>query len=232
MNIVWFLLCITLLPCVSVGKGSFYKAGKQTAGEKMQKPLSLRGRVVGIRLVEENNHSVRFKVNLTLEFVNNSNKGVILLRQDYWLGAETLAISPESAAAHRLIYSSSHWPSVYSTPKWAELRKQLNKPSPPADLTRTLAPGESLVYETETMLYIQKAGSSNKTNQIWEEIKLLSPAWFQVALETWAVNIEPRVDPQNPQLGKKLQQRWKQFGELYLERLTSEPMPLSFPASN
>lgn len=232
MKIAWFLFCLTLLPCVSVGSRGFYKTGKQMADESRRKSLSLRGRIADIRLVEENNHSVRFKLNLALEFVNNSHKGIILLRQDYWLGAETLAISPEAAAEHKFIYSSSHWPSVYSAPNWIELRKKLDKPSPPTDLTRIIAPGESFAYETEAMLYIQKRGSSNKTNQIWEEIKLLSPTWLQVTLETWAVNIEPRVDPQNPQFGKELQQRWKQFGELYLERLASEPMPLAFPASS
>jgi hypothetical protein len=232
MKIAWLLFCLTLLPCASVGRSSFYKTGKQTANESMQNSLSLRGRVADVRLVEENNHSVRFKLKLALKFINNSNKGVILLRQDYWLGAETLAISPEATEAHKLIYSSSHWPSVYSARKWVELRKQLDKPSPPADLTRIIAPGESFDYETEAMLYIQKRGSSNRINQIWEEIKLISPVWLQVTLETWAVNIEPRVDPQNPQFGKKLQQRWKKFGELQLERLASEPMPLAFPASS
>lgn len=231
MNIPYTLLCLVLLPYIKVGvyKWNCDKIDKQTVSESMRKSLSLTGRVADVRLIEENNHSIRFKVTLELEFVNNSEQPIILRKGEYWIGAETLGVSPDAVTTHKFIYSSSHWPSVYSSSKWVELRKQYDKPDPPPDLTHIIAPGESFSYEAETVLYFQKNAGTNKIDQTWEEIKIYSPVWLQVTVETWPVNIEPRVDPQNPQFGKKLQQRWKQFGELYLERLSSEPIQLTFP---
>jgi len=97
-----------------------------------------------------------------------------------------------------------------------------------ARLAWTIAPGESLPYETNATLYIEKAGSFDKTSQSWDTIRQASPVWLQVTLETWAVNIEPRVDPKNLEFGKMLRRRWQQVGELQLEHLTSEPMLLDF----
>jgi len=44
-------------------------------------------------------------------------------------------------------------------------------------------------------LYVEKAGSFDRVSQKWETIRQASPAWLQVTLEMWPVNIEPRVDP-------------------------------------
>jgi hypothetical protein len=195
---------------------------------KAKQPLCLRGKVSKVELIRENKHSIVFDMKLQLEFVNTSDKPVIIMQGSYWLGAKTLARSPEDAANYKYLYGSGHWASVSGAPEWRELRKRLDQPSPPPDLTRILAPNESLPYEADVTLYIEKAGSLDKTSQSWDVIKQASPVWLQVTLETWAINIEPRVDPNNLEFGKMLQQRWRQFGELQIERLTSEPMPLDF----
>jgi hypothetical protein len=198
-------------------------------GEK--KAFHLRGSVASIRLVREDNHSITFDVKLNLEFINTSETGVIILQRGFWLGATTLARSPEDAAAHKYLYSSSHWPSVDTSPEWGKLRQRLDQPSPPTDLTRVLVPGASLPYETGATLYIEKPGSFDKTSQSWNTIKQASPVWLQVTLEMWPVNLEPKVDPDNSEFGKMLQRRWQQFGALPVGYLTSEPMRLKFPTS-
>lgn len=221
--------CILLLALVLnakaysvAGSDMYIRAEEQTGA------LCLRGEVLKVELAREDVHSIVFDVKLKLEFVNTGNKPIILLLRPFWLGATSLARSPEDAAAYKYVYSSGHWPSVSTAPEWSELRQRLDQPSPPADLTRIIAPGESFPYEAGATLYIEKAGSLDRTSQRWDVIRQTSPLWLQVTLEMWPVNVEPRADPDRPEFGKKLQRRWQQFGALQLDRLTSEPMPLDF----
>jgi hypothetical protein len=191
-----------------------------------KKPLCLRGKVVGIKLVRENKDSIVFDIKLSLEVSNLGDKPVIILQREFWLGATALASSPRDAAAYKYLHTSGHWPSISTSPEWKALRRCLNQSAPPPDLTRVLKPGESQPYETSTSLYIEKAGSFDKTKQSWDTIKQASPVWLQVTLEMWPVNLEPRGDMDNPGFGKILQQRWQRYGVVQLGRLTSEPMQL------
>jgi hypothetical protein len=176
--------------------------------------------------VRENDYSIVFEVMLDLECTNKSDKPVIILRREFWLGAKTLARSPEDATLNRFLFASSHWPSVSTSPEWVELRRRLDQPSPPQDLLGLFASGETLPYETRVSLSIEKAGNFDKTSEKWDTIKQASPVWLQVTFEMWPINIEPTLDPDNPVFGKMLQRRWQQYGELQVERLTSEPIKL------
>lgn len=187
--------------------------------------LCLRGKVTKVEFVRENNHSIVFNSKLDLEFINNSDKPIILLKREFWLGAKTIARSSEEANTNKYLYSSGGWEAVSDAPKLAELSQQLNQPSPPSDLTQTLLPGESMSYQTNATLYIEKKGSFDKTSQSWDVIKQTSPVWLQVTFEIWSKNIGRRIEPE---FGKTLQKRWKQFGELQLNNITSEPMSLTF----
>ncbi|MCU1266965.1 MAG: hypothetical protein JWM21_3283 [Acidobacteria bacterium] len=193
--------------------------------------LRLRGRVLGVTLAGEDKHGIEFHLRLSLELINSGPKPVIILQRKPWLGSITLARSPEDAAASRYLYLSSAWPSVYrggKDSKWENLQQRLDQRGPPPELTRTLRPGETFQYETDATLYIEKRGNFDKTSVPWDEIRRASPTWLQVTLETWPVNIEPTVDPNHPEFGMMLQRRWWQFGQLQLERLTSDPMLLDF----
>lgn len=221
----YFLVTLLLLSS-SIGNESFTRGGLILRKDCDKKSLCLRGKVVDVKLVHENKHSIVFDVKLNLEFSNYSRTPIIILQQEFWLGATSLARSPEDATAYKYIYISGHWPSVSTSPEWKALRQRLNQPNPPQALTLVLGEGKSMSYETSTKLYIEKAGSFDKTKQSWEIIKQASPVWLQVTLEMWPVNLEPSVDINSPAFGKMLQRRWRQHGVLQLERLTSEPMPL------
>lgn len=223
-----YLSCVLLLSLSIIGVAHVLNNVVAMKAESETTPLCLRGRVVKVELMREDKHSIVFDVKLRLEFINTGDMPIIILQREFWLEAKRLARSAEDARANKYLYLSSQLPSVSTSPEWKELRRHLNQPSPPPDLTRVLAPGESLPYETNATLYIEKAGSFDKTSQSWDTIKQASPVWLQVTLEMWAVNIEPRVDPQNLEFGKMLQRRWQQVGKLQLESLTSEPMPLDF----
>lgn len=222
---VYLAAMLLLLSCIGGGARSI-NDGMTMKKQRDKRLLCLRGRVADVKLARENNHSIVFDVKLNLEFTNTSDKPVIIFQREFWLGAKTLARSPEDSAAHKYLYVSGQWPSVSTSPEWGELRQRLDQPNPPQDLTRVLAPGESLPYEASVTLYIEKVGSFDKTSQRWDTIKQASPVWLQVTLEMWPVNIEPHVDPENPGFGKMLQRRWQQYGRLQIDQLTSEPMQL------
>jgi hypothetical protein len=225
----FYLACV--LSLTIIGESRVPENGTAMKRENQMTPLRLRGQVAKVGLSREDAHSIVFDVTLRLELVNTGTQPVILLRHPFWLGASTLALSPEDARTYKYIYQSSAWPSVSRAPEWKVLRQSLDQRNPPADLTRAVGPGETFQYETDTVLYIEKPGSVDRTSQPWDAIRLASPVWLQVSLESWPVNVEPKVDPNHLEFGEMLQRRWQQFGQLQLKRLTSEPMQLSFPGS-
>lgn len=217
-----------LLFMTLVGESFALRALSQDRTDE-EKALQLRGKVTKVtRRVEDQSHIV-FDVNLELEIVNKGVKPIILLKREPWLGAELLARSPEDAASNRYVYNSSHWPSVYraSGNEWERLTQKLDQSSPPSELTLILYPQATWKYETSTILYIEKKGSFDKTSKPWDEIRQISPLWLQVVLEMWPINVEPRVDPENLEFGKKLRRRWQQDGELWLDKILSEPISIN-----
>jgi hypothetical protein len=225
------LACVLLLSLTVIGGSRVIEDCAAMKTENEMTPLRLRGQVVKVERSREDAHSIVFEVGLKLELINAGNRPVILLRRPFWLGATTLARSPEDARAYKYLYQSSAWPSVSGAPEWKALRQSLDQRNPPADLTRVVGSGEIFQYDADAVLYIEKRGDFDKTSQPWEVIRGTSPIWLQVTLETWPVNVEPKVDPSHLEFGEILQRRWQQFGQLQLERLTSEPMQLSFPKS-
>lgn len=225
------LACVLLLSLTIVGESRLIGDSTAMKTKNEMTPIRLRGQVAKVEFSREDAHSIIFNVKLRLELVNAGNRPVILLRHPFWLGALTLARSPEDAKGYKYIYQSSTWPSVSGAPEWKALRQSLDQRNPPSDLTRAVGSGETFQYETDSVLYIEKQGNFDKTSQPWDVIRRSSPVWLQVSLEIWPVNVEPKVDPNHLEFGEMLQRRWQQFGQLQLERLTSEPMQLSFPGS-
>jgi hypothetical protein len=200
-----------------------------TSGGRIQpkgEPLVLRGKVNEMALVKEDKQSIVLKLKLSMEFVNQSNKPTIILRRKFWQGAEMIGRTFEEARSSKYIYIGTHWPSVDEGVEWEKMQQSLDQPEPPTELTMRLLTGETYPYETEIILYFEKAGSFDGTRQRWDKILQASPVWLQVSLEMWPINLEPDVDPNNMSWGKWLQRRWQSFGILWLDRLTSEPMRL------
>jgi len=225
------LAWVLLLSSAIVGEAHVFANSTTRKTRNEMTPLRVQGQVVKIELSREDAHSIVFNLRLRLELVNAGDRPIILLRHPIWLGALTLSRSPEDARAYKYIYQSSAWPSVSNGPEWKALRQSLDQRNPPAELTQVVSPGNSFQYETDTVLYIEKGGNFDKTSQPWDAIRLASPVSLRVSLEIWPVNVEPKVDPSNLEFGRMLQQRWRQFGQLQIERITSEPIQLNFRKS-
>jgi hypothetical protein len=220
---------LLLMLIVALVTASLTTAMRKNAIE--DKSLSLTGHVISVEKISEDASSVGFKVGLRLTFRNIGSNPIIIYRDSIWLGAALIARSSDDASAAKYLHRSSAWPSVWGKSSRVKLRQKLDQPIPPQDITKILKPGESYEYETGTHLGFEKKERYDGTSKAWDEIKLASPVWIQVTLEMWPINAEPKVNPENPEFGKELRERWKDSGELWLDYLTSQPMKLDLVSS-
>lgn len=209
---------ITQIGFAKVHQRSLYKSGS----------LVLEGQVKSLEKDSEDSHFFNVKATLLLTFKNVGRKPVILYRHNLWLGGIRLSRTVEDARAYKFIHDSSAWPSNWGSQSQLKLRKALDQPSPPADLTLILQPGESWQYETDTSLSIDKKEGPTAHGRTWEEIRSASPIWLLVTFEMWPINAEPKLNPDNPEFGLALRKRWESSGELWLDYLTSQPIALDF----
>ena len=192
------------------------------------KGLSLRGRVEAVKIQEIDPSSALIEIKLKMELVNTSARPIILLQREPLFPGGALARKPDDFEVGNVLASDAGWPSNDISPEWAALRSSLDKPSPPADETRLLMPGESWPLETSVRLAVptdpSKYTSSRKKESL-ATIQQLSPVWLRVVCEVWPWNVEPlNADRNKLKFGHKLQKRWKDAGLLWLDEIYSEPI--------
>jgi len=235
-------------PGCETGSGARYSVNalwptpaKKAADEQKpgQDKPSLTGKVRAVVCRRGDGQRVDCRVDVGLEFSNNGARPLIILQphDDYrfWHGATSLALTEADSRAAVNVYSRSAWPSFYSFPKYRRLAKRLDRPDPPAGVTRVLRPGEGWKWETSVTLNVGAVNSCDGSVGVeigWEEIKRLgAPLWLRVAYETWPFNVENF----KPGLGGKLRSRWARHGVLHLEEksgrfwfatVVSEPIEL------
>ena len=192
-----------------------------------QELVKLRGEVKEIRLLENDRTHIKFGLKLSLNIVNEGYRPIILLKQDLVIGAKKLARSREDAKAQQYLYTSRAWPSVSDDPAWRRWRKGLDANVPNEKKLWILSAGESVRFDTSTVLYIEKNGNFDGTNKPWDEIQQSATVCLQVEIKSWPANLEPNHDPQNPEFGQRLREKWEAYGRLQLGHLTSEPIEIS-----
>ena len=218
----WFVSSLLLLLPLSSGAVKYNKLMEDPAFVKV------RGEVTDLHLLEEDRGMISWELKLKLKIVNEGTKSAILLRQDLQIGSVMLAENAQCATGGDYIYKRAAWPSVYTGPEWERWRKQVDSAEPKSSHTWILIPGQSMSFDARTVLNIEKGGNFDRTNKRWEEIRN-NTRCLQVQIKPWPVNLEPNHDPQKPEFGEALRDRWRSFGELQLSILTSEPIPLTFP---
>jgi hypothetical protein len=195
-----------------------------------QKPrlLYLSGRVVEGEITDAGRNDVRITLKLSLDIKNVGSKPALILNREPVIVEDKIIASPADTTEDRHLFLLQTFPSIARNTEWEELQKRIDKPSPPPDLIRELAPDETLTLEVERWFHISKESNLDPNSKAWDIIRQTSPAWLQVTLQIWSGDIEPNVDRSKLKFSKMLKRRWAQVGELQLEGLTSEPMPLYF----
>jgi hypothetical protein len=192
---------------------------KPAAGSGIESPgYVVRGNVVTAEVGPEEGGGVVCHLTVDLEFVNTASEPVILLqpfwKNAFWAGGKRLAKAHEDATLGRnLLHDSQQWLSVMNTPEYRELANRLDKPLPPAGLTRTLRPGEAWKYRTAVNIYFPKKRDYCSAPCVTgDELLSLSPLWLTLQFEMWPSNVENF----KPDLGGKLSRRWRKVGRLWV----------------
>lgn len=92
----------------------------------------------------------------------------------------------------------------------------------PQDLVSLDQLGSIKTYEPD--------GSYRQDSKPFAEIIKYQQLWLRVVYEIFPINVEPKVDGKY-RFGKKLRNRWRQFGDLWLDNVPSEPIPINLHAA-
>ena len=207
-------------------------AQKNSEGANKNTPYSvtLRGQIKGIELRDVTASGVTIVVKLKLEARNDGAKPVIFLEDDSpQITGATLTKSPSDPFTKALV--ANHWgPSVDTSAKWSNLRRSLDKASPPRDMVRVLAPNETWWLEKEVYISVPTEAGNHSyfpKRASFETIQEYSAVWLHVNCQVWPLNVEPSSNDRSKlKFGRALQRRWKDVGLLWLDSIYSEPIML------
>jgi hypothetical protein len=179
-------------------------------------PLRLKGRFTKVELRRGGERRL-YRVTFDLELVNEGDAPAILFpgaegEDGWWLLTTRAARSPAALAKHDYVYFAAlGLGRSLLTPRRVKLRKDLNTPRPPPGLTVTIEPGRSLAFRREVALEVYEY-----------DIPAGDPAlWVRLSFQMWPPHVE--VGPKQ-EFGRRLQHRWRKYGLLQLEPITSEPI--------
>ena len=220
------LLC--MMTCSANAVSLPYLTTMQRNSNQSPQLLCLSGRIVSGEISEDSSDNVKVTLKLSLDIKNVGSKPALIFNREPIIIEAKIIASPSDTAENEYLFLLQTLPSIARSPEWEELQKRLNKPSPPPDVIRELAPSETWTLETTDWFYINKKTNLDPNSKSWDAIRQASPVWLQVTLQMWSRDIEPNVDRDKLRFSKMLRRRWQQVGELQLESLISEPIPLDF----
>lgn len=146
----------------------------QTAQPKEQKLCFSRAKRLLFVAIGMRRSTFICEVDLSLDFSNRGNQPIIILQphEDYtfWLGARSLALTKTDSESNYYVYGSAGWRSFYDAEEFKLLAKALDQATPPAQLTRAIAPNESWTWTTTIRLGMTEenrcSGSSRSRDRV------------------------------------------------------------------
>ncbi len=205
--------------------------------------LVLRGKIVDLEIDRSNKKNVQFYVNLAMEFKNESSEPIILFKPNtgnsyledrYWLGGYSLYLKQNEKPP----LVDGAWESIMGSPFYHELAGKLDTKTPSNEYTKILKPNETWYFDDKTVIGFsaeEEDINSYPRRRSWKEMKELSSQfWLIVSYELNPWNVEYF----KPKLIRKLRKRWKDFGNILIEKdsdsrfshftSSSEPMEIDF----
>lgn len=217
---------------------SFLLAGGAIVSRAQNPPVEFRGKIKSIKLNSEDKGYLYIDLKIEFEFLNKSERPVLLSKRKPWEYSQYIASSVENLSRREYLYRSSIGAGNDISPKWERYRRKLDRTAPPKKHFRYVLPKQSWRFEFETVLSITKIvdGGNGFTflgnNKIdWSEMKSLPELWMTTEIPLWFSNIEPIADRDERRFGKKLREQWKQYGFLWLDDMESEPLRLDLKSA-
>lgn len=209
--------------------------------------LELSGKITDIG-IEEKGGSVRVSVRLQMSLKAVGETPVMVWKQTnpnessqrafLCVYSKVLGVLAKGSGEKILHYNTCALPSIQRTSAWQDVIKRLDSATPPASEIRVIKPGESFDFNDEWAFTFlkRKAGNSNDPlwglssdhDVLWDEIKEARNLTLELAYRVWSSELEPRSDiavDEKP-FGKRLRNKWKESGYLWLDDIVSEPVPI------
>lgn len=118
-------------------------------------------------------------------------------------------------------------PSFSDAPEWTRMRNALDQPRPPADVTITMMPDQSSVFDAEvTIVCARNRNDSVPEHPTFRELEEEGKFWLRARYEVWSFNLERDRNIDTMKFGLALQRRWKEFGTLVLDDIYTEPVQI------
>jgi hypothetical protein len=200
--------------------------------------LVIRGQVTDIKSDTSEKNSVRFKLNLDVEFFNGSDEPIILFkpyRDNYWLGGWFLYYIDENTKSRKTLLKNGLWESVAGTKEYRILAEKLDVKTPPSEYTKILQPKESLKFKDSLQFWFDSTGPKYTCCMAWDEVQTLPSKKFQLQI---SYELNPwNIEYFKPKLIRKLHKRWKNHGNVLVKEkkglsnhfvYSSEPMLIDF----
>lgn len=177
---------------------------------------------------------VYIKANLKL--TNNSHLPIIFLQSHPFVKNAEILKSEQNAEIllaenlNERISSSS----MMTRDEWKNLKASLDKSAPPKEITRVIAPKESIEFEGFIRLNIPKFEDQQPTAfkkiSTLDFIQKQSPALLKIECETWYTLslIEKSTDKKKADFADKLRKKWKDIGYLWTDEIKAEPILIDF----
>ncbi len=200
------------------------KAQSDTA--QGQEGLTLRGTIQSINY-EEHSSSDYIVLELRYELVNTGSTPIILWKTTPVFTGRALA-REQRFATEDIIDIDGGGPSFDTSPEWAQMRKALDKAYPPADLTHRLMPNDALPFTAKVTLVFPKTPLRGLLySPSLKEMESIGTIWLKFYYQLWSRNLEPDMARRRQlDFGYMLQRRWRSYGKLWLDEVSSEPIKL------
>jgi hypothetical protein len=181
---------------------------------------------------EETPSSDYVRLKLRYELRNTGTTPVILWKGKRAYTGYEISRTP-FFAREDLVAAQRGGPSIDTSAVWAERRKALDRESPPPELTEILMPGEARSLDDTVTLVCPKSSPPGLFHSpSLKELEALGHVWLKFYYQVWSPNLEPDVRrSQHLDFGRGLRTRWKSFGDLRLEDISSEPIRLDLSAT-
>ncbi len=198
----------------------------QSDAAQTQEGLTLRGTIQSINFDEDKSDDFVI-LELRYELVNTGSTPIILWKTTPVFTGRKLA-REQRFAREDIIDTHRGGPSFDTSPEWTQMQKGLDKAYPPADLTHRLMPNDALPFTAKVTLVFPKTPLRGLLySPSLKEMESIGTIWLKFYYQLWSRNLEPDMARRRQlDFGYMLQRRWRSYGKLWLDDVSSEPIRL------
>jgi len=188
--------------------------------------LKLTGQIESCEATDEGDR-VKVSLKLNLSLTNAGDTPILLMSEKPTLIGRQISSPSVNEQDEKSLFTLWRRPSIGKNDEWLKLSKDINKASPPEAQIKRIEVGDAIKWEVTDWFYISKDDKSS-----WKELAAADRLSLRLTYEMWSLNIEPQQSTlDDKKFGQELRERWKSYGYLWIDEITSEPIDIHIQAS-